>query len=194
MASESTVPVVQRTSIDMLRFRMGDSPQMLVLADEILQHFERHRQAKRSQSEAGGQLFARFDEGEVRVAKVTGPRSTDRRGRTFYRPDRRAEQLEIDELYKEGLHYVGDWHTHPSPSPVPSFLDIESMFEVVARSGHDLQGFILVIVGTEPFPSGLRVSLYSAADELVLCPNAVSQMPEPKSLPRKLKDRLLRKG
>src|SRR6266581_563970 len=111
----------------MLRYRIGESSQILALTDDVLQHFEQHRQFKVSQPESGGQLFARFKDGEICIEKATGPRATDRRGRTFYNADRRAEQREIDRLHKEGFHYVGDWHTHPCAQPEPSHTDIASI-------------------------------------------------------------------
>jgi hypothetical protein len=45
------------------------------------------------------------------------------------------------------------------------------MIEVVERSSHDLNGFVLIIVGTDPFPAGMRVSIYSSVqDEVILQP------------------------
>lgn len=154
----------------MFRYRIGGSPQTLILTDEVLRHFARHRQSNPSLPEAGGQLFARFNESEISIEKATGPRSTDRRGRTSYHPDRRAEQHEIDRLYKDGFHYVGDWHTHPCARPQPSQTDIASIAETANKSAHDLNGFLLIIVGTDPFPSGVRVSLHTGSKELLLDP------------------------
>lgn len=161
----------------MVRYRIGESPQLLVLSDAVLQHFAQHRQLKASLPEAGGQLFARFSESEISIEKATGPRPTDRRGRTSYNPDRRAEQREIDRLYEDGLHYVGDWHTHPCARPKPSYTDTASIIETTEKSTHDLNGLLLIIVGTDPFPSGVRVSLYMGSNELILEPIPSRGMP-----------------
>ena len=177
----------------MLRYRIGESPQILALTDDVLKHFERHRQFKASQPEAGGQLFARFKNGKIWIEKATGPRATDLRGRTFYNPNRRAEQVEIDRLHKEGLHYVGDWHTHPCEHPVPSYTDIKSIVETTEKSTHDLNGFLLIIVGTDPFPSGVRVSIHTGSNELVLEPlSSRRKGPKARRFGRKLIDRLFR--
>lgn len=127
--------------------------------NEVLALFEEHRQLTDKCLEAGGQLFARFNASEVIISKATGLRDGDKRGRFLFRPNRKKEQDEIQALFKEGYHYVGDWHTHPEGNPTPSDVDIENIRECYERSRHDLKYFILAIVGTNGFPTGLHVSL-----------------------------------
>lgn len=125
--------------------------------------------------EAGGQLFAQLSSHEVRIEQATGPRQTDSRSRTAYVPDRIAEQIEIDYWHRKGLHYVGDWHTHPELIPQPSEDDIKSIRDSFSKSQHSLHGFLLVIVGTAKVPSGLYVSLNDANIGIVLEPAAEKQ-------------------
>lgn len=143
----------------MIEYPLGSSDQMVVIADAVLSHLAARRQVRRTHTEAGGQLFARFDGTRVVVEEATGPRDTDRRTRTTYLPDRAAEQKEIIERHARGLHYVGDWHTHPDSVPEPSPRDLASMAECVAKSAHVLNGFLLVIVGQADAPAGLHVSV-----------------------------------
>lgn len=124
-----------------------------------------YQQIESSLAEAGGQLFARFSDVEIRVERATGPRISDHRSRFGYVPDRRREQEEIDALHGRGLHFIGDWHTHPEPNPRPSTSDIRSIRQAVRDSKHHLNGFILLIAGTERFPVGLFVSLYYGQGE-----------------------------
>lgn len=124
-----------------------------------------HQQIESSLAEAGGQLFARFSDAEIRVERATGPRISDRRSRFGYVPDRKREQEEIDALHERGLQFIGDWHTHPEPNPLPSTSDIRSIREAVRDSKHHLNGFVLLIAGTERFPVGLFVSLYYGQGE-----------------------------
>jgi integrative and conjugative element protein (TIGR02256 family) len=152
-----------------LKFQVGQSSQRLVLSRAVLKHFEKHKQTRASSLEAGGQLFARLSTlPEVIVEQATGPRRSDFRTRTLYIPDRSAEQPEIDYWHKKGLHYVGDWHTHPELIPNPSIDDTESIHESFVKSKHSLHGFLLIIVGTSAFPSGLYVSLNNEKSELSL--------------------------
>lgn len=143
-----------------IEYPIGTSGQSVVLTDPVVDFLRRHRQLRWYQHESGGQLFARFECNRVLVEEATGPRRTDRRTRASYVPDRRAEQVEILERHARGLHYVGDWHTHPEPHPSASSLDARSMAECVAKSTHQLHGFLLVIVGQDEPPAGLHVSIH----------------------------------
>lgn len=145
-------------SVEMLTYLLPDGVQRLVLQPDVLRHLLDHRQTKFWQKEAGGQLFATINQGLTTIERVTGPRKTDRRSRTGYRPDRKAEQREIDEMYAVGLHYVGDWHTHPERIRLPSEMDKNSMVECFSKSNHQAEGFLLIIVGNGEPPACLSVS------------------------------------
>jgi len=166
----------------MIAYEIGTSATTIKLSDRVLQHFETHRQRRWYHSEAGGQLFARFAEGSVNVVEATGPRNTDQRGRTYYRPDRNAEQREIDEMFKRGLHFVGDWHTHPENFPTPSPSDKLSIAETLAKSRHALNGLLLVIVGKASAPEGMHVSIASEGSLIEL--TARGRQPRPKRVVR----------
>ena len=132
----------------------------LVLTDAPLARFHRYRQTGR-RKEAGGQLFATFRKGVTRVECATGPRRADRRGHSYFIPDRLAERREIQRLFTHGLHYIGDWHTHPELKPTPSSTDIRNFREMFVQSRHNLRSFVMVIVGVAQIPTGLYVGLCS---------------------------------
>jgi len=157
----------------MIAFPIGVSGQRLIFSPTVLAHFDRHRQTRWWRREAGGQLFARFALPDIQVEEATGPRRSDRRTRNSYSPDRLAEQYEITIRHASDLHFIGDWHTHPEPTPSSSQQDGESMRNLVAESRHVLNAFVLVIVGCNPVPSGLSVSLFDSENEFVLHPESV---------------------
>jgi integrative and conjugative element protein (TIGR02256 family) len=105
-------------------FEIGHSGQSLQIIDSVLQHFDRYRQVRFWQREAGGLLFARFKLPTIEVVEATGPRRTDRRTRCSYSPDVGAERSEIEQRFARGLHFVGCWHTHPEDVASPSHVDI----------------------------------------------------------------------
>ena len=142
-----------------MEYSVTGSDEVLTLTDTVTAHFDRHRQLAANSDEAGGQLFARFDGRATLVQRSTGPRRSDRRTRLTFLPNRLAERREIKRLFRVGLHYVGDWHTHPEVRPSPSQLDIDSSRELVRLSQHELMGLVLIIVGTDPSPEGLFVSI-----------------------------------
>jgi integrative and conjugative element protein (TIGR02256 family) len=142
-----------------IRYAVGASGQSLHIADDVLDHFNRHRQTRFWRREAGGLLFARFDLPIILIEEATGPRRTDRRTRYSYSPDIDAERREIERRFAEGLHFVGCWHTHPEQSPTPSQVDIRNTAECVRRSRHALNSFVMAIVGQAEMPQGLFVSV-----------------------------------
>ena len=142
-----------------ISYTIGNSGQDLFLTDEVLAHFGRYRQLTYRSKEAGGQLFASLDHNRIQIERATGPRSTDRRSLRTFIPNRLAERREIKRLFKQGLHYVGDWHTHPDPRPLPSGTDIHSFQDMFRKSHHKLASFVMVIVGTAEPPEGMFVGL-----------------------------------
>ena len=151
-----------------LRIPLGDSGELVILTDAVLEHFRRHQQQRKKDTEAGGQLFGRIQEKIITIEEATGPRRSDIRSRYSYIPDRKAEQREINDRFPSGLHFIGDWHTHPEPIPHPSGTDLDNMRECVKKSRRAVSGFLLIIVGTAPPPSGLHASLHNGKDTLLL--------------------------
>lgn len=167
-------------------YPIGASGSRLILTEAVLAHLAAHRQRRFWQSEAGGQLFARLDGGDITIIEATGPRPGDRRGRSFYRPDKAAEQSEIDLRFRDGLHFVGDWHTHPQAYPEPSGSDLASIADAVRRSRHNLNGFVLLVVGTLDPPEGLHVSVHDGDAGYRLSPAPMTRVepcPPPGRLP-----------
>jgi integrative and conjugative element protein (TIGR02256 family) len=143
-------------------YPIGRSGQYFIIEKNVLDHFAKWRQLKPITPEAGGQLFGNVEGQRINIKLATGPKSSDRRGRFFFIANRFAERREISALHKTGLHFFGDWHTHPEAFPAPSGIDLVSMADLFTRSKHELNAFLMVIVGTADFPEGLHVSIHEA--------------------------------
>lgn len=150
-----------------IKFGLAGYPS-IKLEESTIETFQSQVQDKKSDKESGGQLFAKFDSGQTIISVATPPRPTDRRWRFRFFPDRSAERNEIAEYYKQGLHYVGDWHTHPQPVPHPSEEDIQSMKDCFRKSKHGLNSFLIIIIGTDPPPNGLYVALVNDSEFIKL--------------------------
>ena len=142
-----------------LRYAVGHSGQFLTLTHDVVEHFCRYQQHRPLQAEAGGQLFATFSGSMIRVSRATGPRKSDHRSLFRFVPNRLAERREIKAHFRSGLHYVGDWHTHPQRIPVPSSVDVINIMDTFQKSRHGLAGFVMIIVGTAPIPNGLYIAV-----------------------------------
>lgn len=145
--------------MDAVRYKVEGSDQTLLFLPEVVDHFRSHQQACPTDPEAGGQLFATFCGDEVRVERATGPKPTDKRSRFGFVPNRRAERREIRRMFRDGLHYVGDWHTHPQDVPSPSHVDLTNIHDTFRKSRHGLAGFLLVIAGNAGLPGCLFVGV-----------------------------------
>ncbi len=162
------MPDLRNGEGNMLTYQDQGTDIVIVFSTAALDRFARNRQLHPSSAEAGGQLFATFDSAVAHIELATGPRPTDHRSRYRFQPDRWAEQLEIKTMFRQGLHYVGDWHTHPTQAPLPSSEDLRNIRAVVRKSLHQLTGFVLVVVGNAPFPRGLSVTVDTGKDALRL--------------------------
>ncbi len=143
----------------MLTYTLPGNHQKLILTDQVIEFFGRFRQHSLNQTEAGGQLFARITEKSVIVEAVTGPHRKDHRRRFYFFPSQTRLRSEIKRFFKKGLHYVGDWHTHPQKFPSPSPLDIDSMKRCFCKSKHELEHFVLIIVGQKSENQNIWVGL-----------------------------------
>jgi len=132
-----------------LEFSLDHGHQTLRIEQGVLDHFQRYRQLSNSDSEAGGLLFAKISGTVISVEKATGPSFFDQRSRFSFFPNSLYAQCAIKKSFQEGLHYVGEWHTHPENFPRPSPRDIRSFRSVFQKSSHNLAGFLFVISGIE---------------------------------------------
>jgi len=97
--------------------------------------------------EAGGMLFCPdLFSGKIVISRISQPHKKDFRCRLFFRHNSKYAQRKINEMFNEGFHYIGDWHTHPQLSPCPSGKDIATIKSIFDKSDHDLNYMVHVIV------------------------------------------------
>jgi integrative and conjugative element protein (TIGR02256 family) len=140
-------------------FALPHCKQQLVFMQSALEVFSKYRQQE-TEPEAGGLLFAEFDFPLIRIVEASIPHATDKSWRTLFIPNRILQRQLIKKSFKKGRHFVGEWHTHPEPSPRPSGLDLKSMGDAFVKSRHELNYFIMVIVGNRKEPLELWVSAH----------------------------------
>lgn len=142
-----------------LTYTVPDSSLSVTLAPDVLAHFEANTQ-RWGHREAGGQLFGTFPSPNIMmVEKATGPVSAYRRFLHRISLNLHVDQKEINDEFKKGLHYLGDWHTHPATNPSPSPIDYRTFQSRFRQSTHELIEMLMIIVGTNSFPEGLWVGL-----------------------------------
>ena len=71
----------------------------------------------------------------------------------------------IQQQFKKGYHFIGEWHTHPISEPSPSSLDIRSVKDSFLKSKHELNYFVMVIVGNNEGGLKLWVSIHDESNQ-----------------------------
>jgi proteasome lid subunit RPN8/RPN11 len=140
-----------------LRYQIQDANWQLEFSIDCQETLKSHIQRRRLSKESVGQLFTRdLTKGVVRVELVTviSP-SWATFSRVKFDPKRAATERE--ELFKQGLHCIGLWHTHPEPTPEPSNEDLSLASDYALAAKATMTGLVFVIVGQSPFPAGLAV-------------------------------------
>lgn len=94
----------------------------------VVETMQRYLQATPDTPESGGVLLGRHIIGtqNIVVDQVTTPLPGDCQSRVRFFRARRQHQVRIDQAWQESgrtCTYLGEWHTHPEPHPVPSVID-----------------------------------------------------------------------
>lgn len=136
-----------------LVFRRRDGARVEIAAS-ALEKILRYRQTEAAAPEAGGVLLGRYilDTSDVVIDDITTPAGEDARGRFSFKRSASAHQRAIDEAWNSSMgriHYLGEWHTHPEPDPMPSSVDVGDWKRRLKADRFDADSLVFVIAGTE---------------------------------------------
>ncbi|EEA3737620.1 hypothetical protein J5047_002837 [Salmonella enterica] len=119
----------------------------ICISQSIVDELFSHRQIHCFSKESGGMLFSNnLNDSEVEINKITIPGPSDLRRRNYFKLDEKKAKADITSLFKEGFHYLGDWHTHNEAVANPSGTDIRSIQDLFIKSGHTRPFFIMLII------------------------------------------------
>ena len=143
---------------------------LLTINEKSIQVFYKHRQLQANSTEAGGLLFATIDFPNIEISVASQPFRKAFRSRTRFSIPVKQRKKMIDKMFNKGLHFIGEWHTHPENSPTPSSLDLKSMEQLYIQSKHQLENFLMIIVGNDPEHLNLWASLHNGSSFQQLTP------------------------
>jgi len=142
------------------RYVIPDSNQILELSPSVIHRFKTYRQNK-NRLEAGGLLFAEFCLPTIIIKEATKPHRKDKRSRYGFIPFRNVQKKLIFQRFDLGFHFIGEWHTHPEDDPLASNLDLNSMYDSFIKSKHELNFFVMIIVGWHKPGLNLWIGLHN---------------------------------
>jgi integrative and conjugative element protein (TIGR02256 family) len=125
----------------------------LKLDAEVLKQMLKYVQDEQHKTEGGGVILGRFiaETDDIVIDLVTEPMAGDKRSRTRFKRGVKNHQAIIDKYWyisNGTINYLGEWHTHPEPSPNPSFIDVRSWKKMLSRDKFDSQHLYYIIIGT----------------------------------------------
>lgn len=124
--------------------------------------------------ETGGILIGYWeDEYHAVITHVSGPGPNARHGLYTFEPDSSFAQRHLNKIYRESagrFSYIGDWHTHPLGSLVPSESDSATTFGVAADPTYRAPRPILLLFRNKLFSPSCeaRALIYLLNEETYL--------------------------
>lgn len=118
----------------------------------VLHILEYHTQRSKKQPEAGGIILGKLIGDEIHIMRLSVPTVFDKASRYNFERHAYSAQIVIDyEFHNSGgeMVYLGEWHTHPEPHPIPSGTDREMIRRQYQNKGRNTDFLLLVIQGTE---------------------------------------------
>lgn len=117
-------------------------------SNDVVQELDKHKQGC-GRKETGGMLFSRDLESPTTVIDaISSAGDLDQRGRYFFKQNGKAAQRIVNDMFEAGLHYVGDWHTHPDVDPSPSGKDLNTIRSIFKESEHNLRYMVHLILSS----------------------------------------------
>lgn len=102
-----------------------------------------------NRSETGGILIGRYGpEGWVAdIVEATPKPKGSRAGWFWFQRSNTGLASLLDDRWSKGLHYLGEWHSHPGRSPTPSSSDVRAMLKIADDEAYRCVAPLLVILG-----------------------------------------------
>lgn len=102
---------------------------LVIVETSVLKTLDKYRQFYRNQSEQGGVFIGEVRIPHIIITHVTEPGPSDLATRFGFVRKKQHHQRTVDQLWLTSggyLTYLGEWHTHPEPNPLPSAIDLSS--------------------------------------------------------------------
>lgn len=132
----------------------------LALTEHVVAFLETRAQRRWWDRESVGQLYTRdltVDAVEIGLATRLPTRWASWSGVRF-NPE--VALKEREELFTQGWHCIGLWHSHPEERPEPSPTDSVLAADHADAAKINLRGIVFVIVGTALFPRGIYLGVH----------------------------------
>lgn len=146
----------------------ADQKRLVIFTPEVLRIFGNYRQTVFCQPEAGGILLGHRRGKHLEVVLATEPTQEDKCSAfSFIREAAGHAELAKSAWLQGGkaIDYLGEWHTHPQTTPIPSTIDRREWNKLVQV--HPTKSpFLVIVVGTK----AMHVELVGSQPNQALTP------------------------
>ncbi len=127
---------------------------ILYIEDQVLVKMFRHIQCCKQHKESGGILLGKKIQNHPTyvLTEISEPTKRDERKRFSFLRDKNSAQHIINQRWNETngiVNYLGEWHTHPEYSPIPSQTDKKLICQVINDNSNVFTKVFLIIVGMD---------------------------------------------
>lgn len=125
---------------------------ILIIEDKAIDKMMKYCQ-KPGMKESGGILLGKVksDFSQIEITDVSEPSCYDKRGRFYFVRNKEKAQKIIDRSWEKSngiINYIGEWHTHPEPFPIPSIIDKRLLNKCIKENYYTFCCLFLIIIGS----------------------------------------------
>ncbi|WP_161511946.1 Mov34/MPN/PAD-1 family protein [Acinetobacter pittii] len=121
------------------------------LTESALHTISLHRKLlQEHKPESCGIIIGEIREKSLTVIDISTPAHDDIRTRVSFHRKSSHHQLYLNKIHEisDGqLQYIGEWHTHPEPTPTPSFADYQGWNKLIHNPEFNLFPKLIWIAG-----------------------------------------------
>jgi len=124
--------------------------ELTIEADDVLLNNLVEKGKSYYPNEFGGFLIGYYSDGNrhLHITDTILPKSF-KASKYFFERSTKGIENKLNKCYKESPQkmYVGEWHTHPDSSPIPSLTDISAISAIVNNQNSNIANPVLLIIG-----------------------------------------------
>ena len=142
-----------------------------------MENLQRRARNSLSSNEQGGLLLGYRKENAIQITTYTPPQRWDYSTPTLFKRSTKGHaELAKNEWCRSGkkADWLGEWHTHPSGSATPSFVDKRSWLRIAGHTGKEMVFLIFaqhqVYAGlqqSEPVGLSSLIEIYRTEDDIL---------------------------
>ncbi|MCK9150483.1 Mov34/MPN/PAD-1 family protein [Methanobacterium alcaliphilum] len=152
-----------------IKFKSNDNKFILEIREDTLSNFIDECKTNPN-NETGGILVGYYsnDNTTAFIQSITGPPIDSEIGKTTFKRGIDGLIEILDEKWKSGYYYIGEWHFHPNSSPQPSTIDDEQMETFSYCKTLKCPEPILFIIGMNSDQWEFSVNVYKKGNRIPL--------------------------